>query len=1086
MEHLQKKKLWGKGIVCILFWLFFAAAPLCAQAAEEDLETAIYGLDSKAQEVLSIPGNLPQSYQIPTGSNAEYSVASGKSVKVSADGLVTPKYTYWKKYSGSSSTVPEGQEYDYYTLNEGDARIAVKTQEGTTYVTVHVKDYAVAYCDEVMDAYINENITASMTDREIMDAIARFPARYDYSASYSSAYSMILYGGGDCWASTGAITTLCEKMGIKAWARNGNKDPGAGSGHMNAMAELNGIYYELEAGFSMEKGEDGYRPYSVAVRESLFSYYVSSGSVTIYQYDGYDSTGTLEVPETIDGRTVTGIAEGTFRRAQFSEIRLPDTLAVIGDFAFSACGNLTSMELPASLASIGKGAFASCEKLTLSLADGNENYQIQDQAIYSKDGTTLAACPVSGNITIPSTVTRIADYAFYYNENLTSIVIPQSVAELGEGAFGHCTQLSKVAFEGDGITSIGNFCFKDNSSLFVLRIPASVKAIGARAFDSCRSLKYIYFLGDAPEFGATVEGAFYDQVFEGCSVNAYYINGSAAWTQENLTDHGGTVVWSFWDGLQGKNIEQGVLTLEKDSYTFEGSEIKPAVTLTVDGQVLEENKDYAVNYLHNINAGTATVTAVGIGSYYGDVQASFTIAKAEGSVRVYMNSDKIMEKDDTKVRYYGNAFGTCTYQSDNPSVATVDSEGNVKGVSAGTAHIILEFPESANYLAVTGKAQITVTHDVSGQVVDDTVVDGCIQMKCGRCSQICKMTVPTRYEIYWVKGDEIYFNPGSRYKVGDVLECECYDSSDADLEEMEVISQDASVIRITENRYLNFIADGVGRVTVQPKYHPAIGKTFTFYVGNAADEAGDNKEDGKQEDGKEDGKQEDGKEDGKQEDGKGDGKQEGGKEDGKQEDNKQENEGQANASRKYYDKKTGITISVNGNGKKEAVLVKVDSKHAKGTVKVPDTLKAKGKTYKLTAIGKNAFKNQKQLKKVVIGKNIKRIDEGAFYGCERLQSVTGGKNITAIGNKAFYKCKKLLKITIPSKVNKIGKSAFYGCKSLKSITVQSKKLTKKNVGSKAFQGIHPKAVIKVPKSRLSAYKKLLKSKGVGAKARWKK
>ena len=100
---------------------------------------------------------------------------------------------------------------------------------------------------------------------------------------------------------------------------------------------------------------------------------MSSGSVTIYQYDGYDSTGTLEVPETIDGRTVTGIAEGTFRRAQFSEIRLPDTLAVIGDFAFSACGNLTSMELPASLASIGKGAFASCEKLTLSRADGNEN-----------------------------------------------------------------------------------------------------------------------------------------------------------------------------------------------------------------------------------------------------------------------------------------------------------------------------------------------------------------------------------------------------------------------------------------------------------------------------------------------------------------------------------------------------------------------------------------------------------------------------------------------------------------------------------------------------------------------------------------
>ena len=97
-----------------------------------------------------------------------------------------------------------------------------------------------------------------------------------------------------------------------------------------------------------------------------------------------------------------------------------------------------------------------------------------------------------------------------------------------------------------------------------------------------------------------------------------------------------------------------------------------------------------------------------------------------------------------------------------------------------------------------------------------------------------------------------------------------------------------------------------------------------------------------------------------------------------------------------------------------------------------------------------------------------------------------GKNVTQIAAKTFYKCKKLSKITIPSKVNFIGKQAFYGCKKLKSITIKTTKLTSKKIGSKAFKGINSKATIKVPKSKLKAYQKLLKSKGIGSKARIKK
>ena len=94
--------------------------------------------------------------------------------------------------------------------------------------------------------------------------------------------------------------------------------------------------------------------------------------------------------------------------------------------------------------------------------------------------------------------------------------------------------------------------------------------------------------------------------------------------------------------------------------------------------------------------------------------------------------------------------------------------------------------------------------------------------------------------------------------------------------------------------------------------------------------------------------------------------------------------------------------------------------------------------------------------------------------------------MATIGDKAFYKCTALTKVTIPSKVNKIGKQAFYGCKNLKNITIKTTKLTSNKVGSKAFKNISSKATIKVPKSKLKAYKKLLKAKGVSSKAKIKK
>ena len=203
---------------------------------------------------------------------------------------------------------------------------------------------------------------------------------------------------------------------------------------------------------------------------------------------------------------------------------------------------------------------------------------------------------------------------------------------------------------------------------------------------------------------------------------------------------------------------------------------------------------------------------------------------------------------------------------------------------------------------------------------------------------------------------------------------------------------------------------------------------------------------------------------------------------------------------------------MNADGTGEAAMTgtsrkKTDKKFT--SLKVGNNITINGKSFKITTIGQNAFNGFAKLKTVTFGKNINHIGDKAFYkctaltkitipskvtmidkqafsDCKKLKTISIGKNVTVIGDRAFYKCTAITKIAIPAKVSKIGKQAFSGCKKLKNITIKTKKLTSKKAGSNAFKGIHGKAIIKVPKEKLKAYKKLLKEKGVSSKAKIKK
>lgn len=151
------------------------------------------------------------------------------------------------------------------------------------------------------------------------------------------------------------------------------------------------------------------------------------------------------------------------------------------------------------------------------------------------------------------------------------------------------------------------------------------------------------------------------------------------------------------------------------------------------------------------------------------------------------------------------------------------------------------------------------------------------------------------------------------------------------------------------------------------------------------------------------------------------------------------------------------------------------------TTKKPETIETS-----LKAGTKVTDKKSKAVYKVTGNKTVqytkasgKKVRKAKKVAIPAAVTVNGVKyQVTAIAPNAFKNNKNLKTIIIPATVRSIGKQAFAGCKNLKSIIIRTPYLTKKSVGAKAFKGISSKAVIKVPKKQLKAYKKLLKTKGV--------
>ena len=219
-----------------------------------------------------------------------------------------------------------------------------------------------------------------------------------------------------------------------------------------------------------------------------------------YKYKGTMPSGTHI---TLDEGTL-GITSYAFSNCSgLKSVTIGNSVTSIGSYAFRDCSGLTSVTIGNSVTSIGESAFYNCSGLTkaefasieslcnISFGSSNANPLYYSKHLYI-NGQEVT------DLVIPNSVTSIGQYALYNCSGLKSVTIPNSVTSIGEGAFSGCSGLTSVTIP-NSVTSIGSYAFYNCSGLTSVTIPSSVTSIGGSAF-YCSGLTSINVENGNPQY----------------------------------------------------------------------------------------------------------------------------------------------------------------------------------------------------------------------------------------------------------------------------------------------------------------------------------------------------------------------------------------------------------------------------------------------------------------------------------------------------------------------------------------------------------------------------------------------------------
>jgi len=189
-----------------------------------------------------------------------------------------------------------------------------------------------------------------------------------------------------------------------------------------------------------------------------------------------------------------------FQLTSLKKLVIGNSVTTIGMWAFYECTGLTEVTISNSVTTIGYKAFDGCTGLQKVIWNARNAQDLQ----YVYDNPIFPDCNQLTDFVFGEEVEHIPDFLCNNLRLLNTIVIPNSVTTIGDGAFNSCTGLTEVTIP-NSVTSIGSSAFSGCTGLTEVTIPNSVTTIGERAFSGCTGLTEVTILNSVTTIG---NGAF--------------------------------------------------------------------------------------------------------------------------------------------------------------------------------------------------------------------------------------------------------------------------------------------------------------------------------------------------------------------------------------------------------------------------------------------------------------------------------------------------------------------------------------------------------------------------------------------------
>lgn len=200
---------------------------------------------------------------------------------------------------------------------------------------------------------------------------------------------------------------------------------------------------------------------------------------------------------------LTSVADSAFKCCyNLVDIRLPESVTVIGQRAFEECGNMLLSKLPSNLTTIKTHAFVGCSKMPLTSLPETiteiENWafarcsNIKLSALPSNlttiEGGVFSSCPGVAPSELPVNIHYVGDWAFLNCVNLDLKSLPSGVKEIGKYAFQGCESLALTSLP-EGLLEIGDHAFWFCYKLKLTELPPQIHCLRESVFENCLSIE---------------------------------------------------------------------------------------------------------------------------------------------------------------------------------------------------------------------------------------------------------------------------------------------------------------------------------------------------------------------------------------------------------------------------------------------------------------------------------------------------------------------------------------------------------------------------------------------------------------------